>query len=135
MKRSKIIILIVIVLAIFILPKAPFSNKEALFRIEKGEGSREISLNLQRQGFIWWSPLFRLYVLTSLMSGSLQAGTYKLSPSMSMPHMASKFVRGDIAKAMVTIPEGFTSEQILQKLQELLSGLLSGSDPASLTEL
>ncbi len=117
MRKSIIIILVIIVLASFVLPRVPFSNKEALFRIEKGEGSKEISLGLQQQGLIWWSPLFRLYVLTNGMSGSLQAGTYQLSPSMNMLHLASKFTRGDIAKAKITIPEGFTAQQIDQKLQ------------------
>ena len=107
-KRFIVIILILIIgLAVFYFPKAPFSDKEVLFRIEKGEGSKEIAFNLQSQSLIWWGPLFRAYVLTCGISGKLQAGTYRLSPSISMPIMANRFARGDVAKEKITIIEGW----------------------------
>lgn len=121
-KRFIVIILVLVVgSSIFYLPKAPFSDKEVFFRIEKGEGSKEIALNLQGQGLIWWSPLFRLYVLITEDSGKLQAGTYQLSRSMSIQTMAGKFSRGDVAKIKITIPEGFTTQQIKEKLKQTTS--------------
>lgn len=112
-----IIILIGASLGQILIAKNPGSEKELFFTVEKGEGSKEIALNLEEEGIIWWGPVFRFYVLTTGVSSQLQAGTYLLSSSMNIPKIVDKFVQGDVAKETITIPEGFTSEQILQKLQ------------------
>lgn len=95
---------------------AKASVKEVIFSIEKGEGSRDISLNLEKEGLIKWAPIFRLYVLTIGVSGRLQAGTYVLSSSMNMPKIAEKLAKGDVIKTEVTIPEGFTLSEIEMEL-------------------
>ena len=97
------------------LPTNPSSEKEVIFNIEKGEGLREIAYNLEKEGLIRWAPIFRIYVFTKGVSGKLQAGNYFLSSSMDIPEIAKKFVRGETAKIKVTIPEGFTAEQIYQR--------------------
>jgi UPF0755 protein len=126
MRKYLIIILIFIFLGTGIfLPRDFDSKKEIIFKIEKGEGSKEIALKLEREGLIWWGPLFRLYVLAERDFGRLQAGIYRLSPSMNIPEITKKFVVGDTAKVKITIPEGFTSEQILQRLHETGSGPVS----------
>lgn len=94
-------------------------EKAIIFSIEKGEGSREIALNLERQGLINWASLFRLYVLITGVSGKLQAGSYSLSSSMTIPEIAGKLSKGEIAKITITIPEGFTAEEIYQKLKDV----------------
>ncbi|MFH1423635.1 MAG: endolytic transglycosylase MltG [Candidatus Nealsonbacteria bacterium] len=134
MKKKNIIIISVIgfLLLMICLPKNPSSQEEVFFTIEKGEGSKDIAFNLEKKGLVWWSQLFRAYVLVRSTSDELQAGTYRISPSMSILTMAEKFASGDIAMGTVTIPEGFTSEQIFQKLQSVR---LAGSDPANLTAL
>lgn len=102
------------------LPKEPSSEKEVIFSVKKGEGSREIALNLEKAGLIKWGPLFRLYVLFKDVSGSLQAGTYELSPSMTIPQIAKKFASGETLKIKVTIPEGFTLKDIQEELTSKL---------------
>ena len=125
MSKNRFVFLIIIFVLIpagVYLPKDPFSEKEAIFVIEKGEGSKEIALNLEKDGLIWWSPIFRIYVLVAGSSKNLQAGSYLLSPSMDAPEIAGKFKKGDIAKFTVTIPEGFTQKQIEEKLNLKLPG-------------
>ena len=92
------------------------SQEEIIFSIKKGEGSRDIALNLEKQGLIAWAPVFRLYVLTVGVSGSLQAGEYLISSSMNIPEIAQKFSKGEVIKVKLTIPEGFSAEQIKERL-------------------
>jgi len=114
------------------LPKDFSSQKEMLFVVEKGEGSKTIAQNLEKEGLVWWGQLFRTYVLLRNTSDKMQAGTYRLSPAMSILIIAEKFASGDVAKETITIPEGFASEQIFQKLQSIQ---LAGSDLANLAAL
>lgn len=129
-KRS---IFLISIIGFFILtvlmPKDFSSSEETLFVIEKGEGSKTIAQNLEKKDVIWWGQLFRAYVLVRNTSDRLQAGTYRLSPSMSIFTIAEKFASGDVAKEIITIPEGFTSQQIHQKLEGIVV-----SDPAILAE-
>ncbi len=115
MKRAIVILAIVVIGGLLWSVFAPCSFGEAeevVFRIEKGEGSREIALNLQKEGLVVWGPLFRLYVLLSGQAGELQAGTYSLSKSMNMPQMVSKFASGEVLKETITIIEGWNLRDI-----------------------
>ncbi|MFH1575810.1 MAG: endolytic transglycosylase MltG [Candidatus Nealsonbacteria bacterium] len=103
------------------LPKNFSSQEDVFFVIEKGEGSKDIAFNLEKEGMIWWSQFFRAYVLSIGASNKLQAGAYRVSPSMSIFTIADKFASGDVAKETITIPEGFTSERIHQKFKEVIA--------------
>jgi len=113
-KRFFIILIILIVLILWqiCLPKNPFSEKEVFFRVEKGQGSKEIALNLENQGLIWWTPLFRVYTLLTGVSRDLQAGIYQFSPSMNFFTLVQKLTSGDIAKEEITIIEGWNLKDI-----------------------
>ena len=99
-------------------PKDPNSSQEKIFLIEKGEGTKEIADNLQKEGLIKWSPLFRIYIFKKGIAGNLQAGEYLLSPSMTAPEIAEKFVNGETVRSIITFPEGFTLSEIEEKLIE-----------------
>ncbi len=114
-----IILFLGIVLTIFCLPNNFGQKTETLFEIKKGEGAKEISLNLQKQDLIRWSSVFRAYVFLTMNSGKLQAGIYKLSSSMNIPKIAKKFSTGDTAKEIVIIPEGWNLKDIENKLISL----------------
>lgn len=129
-KRTILIISIIGFLLLMVcLPKNFSPQEEMLFKIEKGEGSKDIALNLEKDGVIWWSHLFRAYVLTIGASNKLQAGTYRVSSSMNILTLAEKFASGDVAKETITVPEGFTSEQIYQKIKNVVA-----SDPIILSK-
>jgi len=92
------------------------SQEQRLFDIEKGQGSREISLNLEKDGLIKLAPLFRFYVTTKGISGKLQAGSYLLSSSMNIPQMVDKFINGEVEKIKLVVPEGFNIKDIEKTL-------------------
>lgn len=120
MKKYLIIILALIFFAGgIVLPRDFNSEREVVFRVKRGEGLKDISSSLEKERLIWWGPFFQFYSFISGRSGSLQAGTYLFSPSMNIPQMVQKMSSGATAKARITIPEGFTSEQILERLRDM----------------
>ena len=131
MKKKIIFIIISLFILTICLPRNFSSSKEEFFTIQKGEGSKDIASNLEKDGIIWWNHLFRAYVLIRGTSDRMQAGTYQISPSMGILTLAEKFASGDVAEETITVPEGFTARQILSKIQELLPK----SDPVNLAEL
>ncbi|MBI1971264.1 MAG: endolytic transglycosylase MltG [Candidatus Wildermuthbacteria bacterium] len=96
----------------FLSPVDTTAPKEAVFRIEKGQGSREIAYALEQRGFVRSAPLFRMAVLTMGISGKLQAGDYALSQKQSAFAIARKFARGDVIKETITIIEGWDVKEI-----------------------
>lgn len=112
----KYLILLVLIIAIFLLliclPKDFSAQEEAFFNIQKGEGSKDIAINLKEQGLIRWALPFRIYVLVRGISGDLQAGVYQVSSAMNIPQMAGKFVRGEVAQETITIIEGWNLRDI-----------------------
>jgi UPF0755 protein len=118
-KRTIVFSLIFIFLSVIFL-MAVFLPKnydaEKIFTINKGDGSKEVAQNLEKEGLVSSSLAFRIYVLISGDSKKIKAGTYLLASSMSWREMADKFVKGDVAKEKITFPEGYTAEKIYQKL-------------------
>lgn len=111
MKQILIVIFAVLLFVVFfawqIFAPIASDDSEVIFMIEKGQGSREIAVNLQYQGFIWWNPIFRAYVLLTGSSGNLQAGTYVLAKNMTIPQITQKFTSGEVSNGRITIIEGW----------------------------
>jgi len=113
----------VLTLAVFVwegiyVPKTPGFKETKIFSAEKGEGTKQISINLEKQGFIKYGFLFRFYALTRGVADKLQAGDYLLSPSMAMPEITKKLVSGDIVREKITIIEGWNIRDISFYLEE-----------------
>jgi UPF0755 protein len=117
--NKKIIIVILVFLAVafltaVFLPKN-FSDKK-VFTIKSGERTGQIAENLKKEGLIYWGTTFRVYIFISGDSKKIKAGTYLLDSSMNLRELVNKFVEGDIAKEKITFPEGYTAEQVYQKI-------------------
>jgi len=127
MRKYSIPILIMILIAgigfwLIFLPVSPGQNGEVQFSVKKREGSKDIALNLRKNNLIRSEIAFRTYVLVRGVAGDLKAGEYQLSPAMNVPEIADKLVKGDVIKISVTIPEGWTQQQIEEKLGLELPG-------------
>lgn len=120
MKLLKVCLLGIIIFLIvsFFIPANPFSDKESVFRVEKGQGSKEISANLENQGIVLWGPMFRAYVLLSGASRKMQAGNYSLSSTMSICEIAGKMKKGEVIREKVTVIEGWNLRNIDSYLEE-----------------
>lgn len=119
-----LVILIIILFSGFLVwfgvyvPKEPWSTETIAFLVKKGEGVKEISINLKEQGLIRYSSLFRVYVLVQGKVRKLQAGEYQLSPGMSIPEIVDKLASGQVIKKTITIVEGWNLRDIAQYLEE-----------------
>jgi len=96
--------------------------EEKLFLVEKGDNLFLIAESLEKEDLIKNKCFFEFYVFLKGAQGRLQAGEYSLSPAMSVAEIAKKIISGDVAKIIVTIPEGFTVAQIEEKLGFKLPG-------------
>lgn len=99
-------------------PRNPFAENTVKFSVKKGEGSKEISANLEEIGLIRFAPVFRVYVLLSGSSKKLQAGNYELSRSMSIYNIVNKLENGSITENTITIIEGWNLSDVGRYLQE-----------------
>ena len=89
------------------------SSQTTYFTVAKGSSVNQIAADLKQDGLIRSVRAFKIYMRGRIF-GSLQAGTYVLSPSMSTPQIVSKMVKGDVAKNLITILPGKTIKQIKQ---------------------
>jgi UPF0755 protein len=120
--KKKIIFLIFVILIVSLFlfyfwysiyfPIEAGSKREIVFEIKKGQGGKEISKNLKREGLIRFGIPFRLYTYFRGVARKLQSGSYLFSPSMTIPQMVEKFVKGDVIKEKITILEGWNLKDI-----------------------
>lgn len=83
-----------------------------IFVVKQGDSVEEIADNLQMAELIRSSWAFQLYVQRSDQAKQLQAGTYALSPSQSIPDIANTLSRGKVATKLVTILPGRRIDQV-----------------------
>lgn len=86
------------------------------FEVEKGRSIRSVGADLGESGLIRSS--FAFYWVAKLEGVSIQAGHYKLSPSMSTDEILQKMASGEIDAFRITIPEGYRALQIAKLLEE-----------------
>lgn len=97
------------------------SNKtQQAFVIKKGEGIREIANDLKNQGLIKDPVIFYLIVKRFGLDQKIQAGNFKLSPSMNSVDIA-KTLQVGTSDIKVVIPEGKRAQEIADKLKESVS--------------
>lgn len=111
-------------------PVNPRDNSEKMFVITPGSGSRQISRDLKREGLIRDENVFFFFLRQSGFEKKIQAGDFRLSPSMSAATIAKTLTESSI-DAWVTIPEGKRAEEIA----EILSEKIASYDPSWEDEL
>ena len=89
-------------------------------------GKRDIADVLQREGVIDVSPwVFIGGVLAMKASSDLKPGEYSFQKNASLRDVIATIVEGKVVQHAVTIPEGLTSEQIVERLSD--NDLFTGS--------
>jgi UPF0755 protein len=101
-------------------PVDPANKSYETFVIKKGEGVREIASSLKKEGFIKDQIVFFLLIKKLGIDQDLEAGEFRLSPSMDSQTVAMTLRKGMI-DVWVTIPEGWRTEEIALKLAQELS--------------
>lgn len=102
--------------------------------IDQGHSAGDIGDLLEDQGIVKNGTMFELYLRLNSIS-DYQAGTYQMSPAMDFEQIARTLETGTVYQEVihrVTIPEGFTIEEIGAQLENNLP--VSADDFTSLME-
>ena len=105
-------------------PIDPSSKQYVKVQIPEGANSQEIGSILEKSGLIKHGLLFTAYVKYKNYS-DLKSGYYNLQKSMSTEDLIKALQKGgtpepqEVVYANLTIPEGFTLEQIAQTVAQL----------------
>jgi UPF0755 protein len=106
------------------------------FKIEKGEGIREIGARLSQRSLIKSVAVFKFYSLLTGKAHKFQTGVYDLKASMSTPQIVSILTSGKVKEVKIVIPEGLTVKDIDNLLAEnrvINKGALIAFKPDSLS--
>jgi len=95
----------------------PKNTTAKIFVIKKGQGVREIANQLKQEGLIKDPIVFFLNTKRLGLDKQIQAGDFRLNPSMSSTEVAQNLTHG-MLDIWVTIPEGKRAEEIADTLQE-----------------
>ncbi|MFW2391623.1 MAG: endolytic transglycosylase MltG [Methyloceanibacter sp.] len=90
-----------------------------VFVVPKGEGTAAIAERLTAEGIITDRRIFMasiFYFMHLKGQGSLKAGEYQFDKHASMRQVLDTLVEGKSIQYRVTFPEGWTSQQIVQRL-------------------
>jgi len=82
-------------------------------------GVRDVADTLQREGVIGQPYLFVAMALLQKARGDLRAGEYQFAREASLRDVINTLLEGKVVQHNITIPEGLTSEQIVQRLLEM----------------
>ncbi|MGI9146169.1 MAG: endolytic transglycosylase MltG [Chloroflexota bacterium] len=101
-------------------PMAPVDTQDSskqVVTVPPGSSAGEIGANLQQRGLIRSGLAFRLAAEQAGVGSELAAGDYELSRSMSTNDIIQVLARGQVKRGLlVTIPEGWRTEQIADRL-------------------
>lgn len=86
--------------------------------IERGTGAAQIADKLTQDGVIKHPLAFRLYARLQGVSEKFQAGEYAFQSGITPQRVIEKLVSGDIIIRQVTLPEGKTSAEIIELLNQ-----------------
>lgn len=125
---KKLIIFIVVIIIIFItlgwwnsqLGPVSKEKEQKKIIITKGESLNWIAKQLKKENLIHSELVFSFYTKQQGLSSKLSAGTFKLSPSLSVSEIV-KILSGKPAETWVTLIEGWRIEEMAVKLSNDLA--------------
>lgn len=102
-------------------PAAPPGAVYQTFTIERGAGLSLAARKLEAEGLVRSWLAFRLVAQAKGYADKVQAGDFRLSPSMSPAEVAEALTHG-VADRWVTLLEGWRREEMAAELNQKLSG-------------
>ncbi|WP_349408194.1 endolytic transglycosylase MltG [Pseudalkalibacillus sp. SCS-8] len=108
----------VLLLLWLVYESTPFiRSQERIVTVREGQSLREVAEVLEKEKLIKNQTIFRLYGSLRNMDSKVKKGSHTLSSSESIPKMYEELITSPSEKGIeVTIPEGFTINQIADRL-------------------
>ena len=108
------------------------STEAATFVVKPGVGLSDVATQLERRQLISDTRVFKLGATILKADKSLKVGEYEIKAGMSMRDILALLNSGKSVLHSLTIPEGFTVEQIMAKIgsDEVLTGDMPAVLPA-----
>ncbi|MBU0613990.1 endolytic transglycosylase MltG [Patescibacteria group bacterium] len=99
--------------------QSPNKTAEAVaFIVEEGDGFKTVARNLQENNLVASKIWFEFYARLNGNARSIQAGEFSILPGTSYAGLIDELIHADMEEVQITIPEGFTLEQIGQIVRE-----------------
>ncbi|MBI4078892.1 MAG: endolytic transglycosylase MltG [Candidatus Levybacteria bacterium] len=93
------------------------NRNEKIFVVRPGDSIRDIANRLKKEGLIKDPIVFFLLVKQLGLDGKIQAGSFRLSPSLNATDIAQNLTHGTL-DIWITVPEGKRAEEVLAILKE-----------------
>ena len=107
----------VAVAAHLFLPAGPFpSDERRVVLVQRGESLREVASELERVGLIHGTLGFQVLARLMHLDRSIKAGQYSFRLGTTVPSLLRAFARGMSGLNLVTIPEGLTLREVVQRI-------------------
>lgn len=97
---------------------APQDKTQVDTVIPEKSGAQQVAVILKKNGLIRSELVFRLYCSKNNLATVLKPGHYRFNRSQTLPEIANMIAQGRIVSTAVTVPEGYTVEQIGRILVE-----------------
>lgn len=106
------------------LAKAGPNDAPVEFTIAQGEGFASVAQRLEENGAVASDRVLRLKARLDGVENAIKAGSYVIPARASSAAVLDQLVAGDVVQMKLTIPEGWTTAQILRRIEdaEVLSG-------------
>lgn len=125
MRKLLISLILLIILAVGVFAywtvgnqaRNPSDQLTKRFVIQKGDSIREIGISLKKEDLIKDPVVFFVYIRLYGQDKKIQAGEYRLSPSMRLAKIVEELQYGTLDR-WITIPEGYRAEEIASVLEK-----------------
>lgn len=111
-------LVLLIGLGLYLVSPAQTGQPDQLFRVEKGRSLNQVAERLSRKGLIRGKPIFLAWARIMGYSKRIKSGEYRLNPRMSPLKVLNKLTEGQVITHSVTVPEGYTVDQIATLLDK-----------------
>lgn len=92
-------------------------GQETEFTIERGEGLASVANRLESLGLVSDKRVLRIQARLDDIESDIKAGSYVVPGRASVADILSQFVEGKVIEYRLTIPEGFTTAQVLRRVE------------------
>lgn len=101
---------------LLLLTKAPVET--VTITVNPGRSLSSVAHELEKTGVIRSSLALRIIARWNQQGGQIQAGSYRFDQAATPGEILNRLTQGDVEKVTLTIPEGFTLQQIIERINQ-----------------